>query len=970
VAGTPVGCDAITPIGGTKSMWCGQWTTALEPWCGWATLPGYGNGWDQSLESTVSNVTSVSYAIAWDTEPGYDYGYLEWYDPVNLEWVADPAAGGGAGKYTGSGSRTENLASPYGATKVRFHFESDGAWSDQDGLWPTVQGAMTVDNVAINGGVAETFEGAACGATNAGDWVATKPPGFGIYAHLVLGATALQEDPCYRNNSWLWAFFDDPATTNYGCGGWPTQGAIPYGPTNGYYLDNEIWSPWVPITGAGSEYILSFLVYRNLPLNSLVFYMWHVQTKATGGCPVNWGDLSFVYYGAGRDWQRAGFQIGSFIRGGADEIRVALGVIDLCSAWGGIYGDCACHTQGPLFDEVKLQRVESYGPQYTYRDIDMWQDNFPEDGTVTGYARCDMAQDIVPATKKTILPGDSLKIVATDPNGLATDNTGGRPGNAVYVFVRCTDRFGTPRPYSGLQMQSPDNRAWAADLNAGLLRWPLVTGVTVTPPAGWEVYRVDQAYTSAGGVVKDTYCADLMDLAAGPDGPPYHPNENWAANTGLFRPGDIIWYFFGAKNTLGQWSYLTRLYQGQGSYSYRTNNIAECTASPMEWSVLPDAGRQPGDLGDILFVDDADDRGGPAQLYFDWCWKYFGLEDRVDRFDVLGPSSVVGNSLASRVKAVGSQIIGSPVEIYQKILWNCSDLNRGLMGDGGTPNGGSSAEKSDDFGLCNTFLNTHTNHPGWAYWGDDVVSDWNALTGLGALAVQGSFMNFAPPGNDQRTITGVMSPGVLPVSPLPTWPWLPPSESFYAYGGCAVINDFDVPAQAGLSMVAHRYNDASAGPNASLSQWRVNAVGDTARFFLAGFGFNFIRDDDAVPPPDYAVHLREILRWFQNEIGEPIGIDLIAFENRLDNACPNPFNPTTTIKFSIADAGRVTLKIYNAAGQLIRTLVDEEKAPVQGGFSVDWNGLNDYGKSVASGVYFYRLTAKDFSQTKKMVLLK
>ncbi len=43
------------------------------------------------------------------------------------------------------------------------------------------------------------------------------------------------------------------------------------------------------------------------------------------------------------------------------------------------------------------------------------------------------------------------------------------------------------------------------------------------------------------------------------------------------------------------------------------------------------------------------------------------------------------------------------------------------MGDGGTPNGGSSREKSDDFGLCYTFLNNHPNNPGWAYYGDDAV---------------------------------------------------------------------------------------------------------------------------------------------------------------------------------------------------------------------------------------------------------
>jgi hypothetical protein len=322
------------------------------------------------------------------------------------------------------------------------------------------------------------------------------------------------------------------------------------------------------------------------------------------------------------------------------------------------------------------------------------------------------------------------------------------------------------------------------------------------------------------------------------------------------------------------------------------------------------------------------------------------------------------------VKSIPNQIIGTNPEIYQKILWNSSDLSAGLMGDGGAPNGGSSSEKSDDYGLANSFLNNHPNNPGWACWGDDFVTDWNNLIGLGALAVKGTYMNFTLTSGDQRTTTGVTSPQVLPVNPLPGGAWLNPVESFYAYGGCAVINDFDVPGQTGLSRVAHKYVNASTGPNASLSQWRVNAVGDTARFFLAGYAFNFIRDDDNVPPPDYAPHLREILRWFQNEIGNPIGIDPVAYENRLDNNYPNPFNPTTAIKFSIADAGRVTLKIYNAAGQLVRTLVDEEMAPRPEGFSVNWDGTNNAGGPAASGVYFYQLTSKNFSQTKKMVLLK
>jgi hypothetical protein len=970
-------CHALTPLNGTKSMWCGQWATTTAPWCGWATLPGYGANWDQSLGTAASNVNTISYTISWDSEPGYDFTYIEWWDATNSSWVADPAVNAGVGFYDNAGGPLADASSAASAgvtapTKVRFHVMSDGAWNDEDGLWDTIAGAAVVDDISINGGVAENWEGEACEATQSSDgvWVATIPPGFGNYSKLVSAAQIVQEDPCAKPLSNLWSWFDNPAVTNYSCGGWPLQGAMPYGPdANGLYMLNEIWSPFVPITGSGTEFILGLLTYRDLPLDNLQFYVWHIRTRGASGCPTTWDDLNFVYYGGQKDWIRSTWQVGAFVPAGALDIAAAIGSYDYCGVWCGIYGTGACHSHAPVIDQVKLQRVATFGPQYTWRDIDMWQDNFPELGGIssTSYARCDMAQDVIPSNKSSLVPGDSLKIVVTDPAGIAADNTGGLAGKAIYVFVKVTDRFGNPvAGKNGLAIQSPDFKRYPVDVNT-FLRWPLVPGLA---PVGWDAYRLDLARTGGGSSVKDTYCADLMDLAAGPDGPPYHAlTENVAANTGIFAPGDVINYFFGAKNTTGGWSYYHRTFKGQGAGN-RTNSITEAANSPMEWSVLPDAGRLPGDNGDILLVDDADDRGGPAQLYFDNAFKYMGLTDKVDRFDVLGPSSVVGNSLAGRVKNISAQIIGDPTEIYQKVLWNATDLSRGLMGDGGTPNGGSSAEKSDDYALAYTFLNTHPGNPGWAVWCDDAVQDWNTLVGLSAVNVKSIFMNHTLTAGDQKTVSGVVSPKVFPPSVVPPAGYLQPAESFYAYGGCAVINDFDVPGQSGLSRVSHRYANAATGQTAALSQVTPNGAASQARFFLAGFAYNFIRDDDTNGVPDYVNHLHEILVWFQNIIGAPTGIDPVAFANNLDDNYPNPFNPTTTIKYSIAEHGQVTLKIYNAAGQLVRTLINEEQAPVQGGFSKVWNGMNEQGQPVASGVYFYQLTAKDFSQTKKMVLLK
>jgi flagellar hook assembly protein FlgD len=84
---------------------------------------------------------------------------------------------------------------------------------------------------------------------------------------------------------------------------------------------------------------------------------------------------------------------------------------------------------------------------------------------------------------------------------------------------------------------------------------------------------------------------------------------------------------------------------------------------------------------------------------------------------------------------------------------------------------------------------------------------------------------------------------------------------------------------------------------------------------------------------------------------------------------PNPFNPSTTINFTVRERSRVSLNIYNVAGQLVRTLVNEDRAPGTT-HQVAWDGRNDAGQSVSSGVYFYKLVTNDMTQTRKMVLLK
>lgn len=88
----------------------------------------------------------------------------------------------------------------------------------------------------------------------------------------------------------------------------------------------------------------------------------------------------------------------------------------------------------------------------------------------------------------------------------------------------------------------------------------------------------------------------------------------------------------------------------------------------------------------------------------------------------------------------------------------------------------------------------------------------------------------------------------------------------------------------------------------------------------------------------------------------------------LEQNYPNPFNPTTTIEYEIATPEHVTLDIINVTGQVVRHLVDDYQGA--GVHTVQWNATDDGGARVASGIYFYRISAGEFSQTKRMMLVK
>jgi hypothetical protein len=148
------------------------------------------------------------------------------------------------------------------------------------------------------------------------------------------------------------------------------------------------------------------------------------------------------------------------------------------------------------------------------------------------------------------------------------------------------------------------------------------------------------------------------------------------------------------------------------------------------------------------------------------------------------------------------------------------------------------------------------------------------------------------------------------------------------------------------------------------------------RVVLFGFGFEAITSGTyggkQLSPQHFV--MQRVMDWlrgytdvfdFEEEhTSIPKSIDL--FQNY-----PNPFNPNTSIQFTVISGQpplHTTLKIYNIRGQLVKTLVDEQKPG--GDYSILWDGKDESGKAVSSGIYFYKLTAGSSSEVKKMVLLK
>jgi len=97
---------------------------------------------------------------------------------------------------------------------------------------------------------------------------------------------------------------------------------------------------------------------------------------------------------------------------------------------------------------------------------------------------------------------------------------------------------------------------------------------------------------------------------------------------------------------------------------------------------------------------------------------------------------------------------------------------------------------------------------------------------------------------------------------------------------------------------------------------------------------------------------------------------ITELKNSLKQNFPNPFNPNTNIQFTLKQPAKVSLNVFNIKGQKIKTLLEGKKTLKADTHTIIWNGKDENGNKVGSGIYLYKMSSKDFTDIRKMILLK
>jgi hypothetical protein len=924
--------DDVHVLSGVYSMVCGTEVPRPEGYDF-----GYGNDWRMALNAAFdvdpgeTHVVRVTGTMRVDTEFGFDYVYLQVnragvWDDLTEEAVWDSIRTVSIDLQTTV--EADELTGPqYDQIGLRFYFESDPGYSDEDGQYDS-DGACWLDDLTVwVDGSPVHFEDFEDGVSDR--WLGEAIPGCGNFGALYSGLVDL--DPCRGNSSVQVTFVDNgivvPGTGGtqcitwcYGPGGYivnNTGGLL--GPE--YHVENALVSPPLQWTDGHDAALmeLSMYVHEEMTPNSggVLFLWWVRSTTSDDPAMLQFADWTTdygVWYGP-PVYVNHTADISSYLEPGRKWFQVRLEAWELGYIW-----DIDGHdgTPHPYIDNVRIKTYPFAGPAIAYDALYLAQDNFPEQPDIdftdlgNNSIRFDMARNISPAAHLKNDPGDSLWI----------DVVPVRAGATLPQLPQMVVRMKANPVFDPYRTLPP-----------GFTRdGDIITG---TVPGDFT-YNAN-----TGALVVDRYNFDL-------------PDE------GFFYPGDVIHYFFEAWDDQAGDIGHTMLPGDTTGFASFTHDLTYpsdfiCRGLPTLFT------GEPGDQPRILLWNDFASYGGENEWYHALLGA--GMREGID-YDLYytnRPDAGEGNGLGGR--ATGAQLDG-----YDILLYTTGTLFAYTLGEGDY-----AQDPSRDLQVLDSWFARGGKKA--LFTGDDLTTDLMDGGPLARRLVTDYFGVQYVSNQVSSYIAHQTTPIVHRVGAGGPFAEV---DQWIAYGGCLGINTFDaVEASATATRLAEFcdvHGNTGAYPYAAAVS-NYNSTTDTRVIYLP-YDFMFVYNDpDYVPPTGYegvsarSVMLRGILNAFDVLPGAPIGVETPpAIANLGVTAYPNPFNPQTTLQLSMPRAGEVSVKIFDVQGRLVDTLFAGDLAA--GRHELTWNGRGADGARQASGVYFVETRALGQTEVTRLAMIK
>jgi hypothetical protein len=951
-------------ISGSFSAWAGVTLAESQLLC-YAGGQGYGNAWTMYFKKTYSYPGAGNVTLQWDyaidCEPGFDYSYVL----IDTTGACDPGIAIQLASYTGPNvghnsvtlTPGNTLPSSAGTICLILCVNSDGSYSDEDGNYPTTCGHSAYDNIALTGAITNTstFE--------AGDdgWMAIPlVTGVGDFSNIVNRNTDLP-----------------PPVTFCACGVRDSV-LVFYDLLGGHPLDqdNLAISPWINLNRAANVMdknrpgkLWIYDVYAEMPLANYVFVQlrnrWYPSVCAATGLVYTtpFRDQNIIFYfgetpfcvppGAPRlrDYSPV-------IETPAEQIQCGAGMINLCrTAPFGVPCTGVTNTT-PWLDNVRLGIFGSaVAPVLQVLTFDFLQDNFAEDGSLN------------PASTGRF-DANTLKNASTPGPGSILRDTltaGGDGGNTeVRVYLS---------PWPGPFVNATKYNTWLGRLTPAPGIGP-----------GWYCARMDtaeQGGTKAAGRWMATFIEGDPgfhgnDRLADPDDPSQLENEIFCDH--VFTPGSRINYFLASH-------YIPPDPRNTGGVNWFV--LPDTTGGNyFEQEILPSSMTVDSTWNCTLYVDHHHDRSIlDQQLEEQGLRNHFGPGGtncegtRYDRFDNQTPSSgqlSFGRPLNTKY---GCSII--QIFAYKYIAWHGAELSSLVLTD----------EDANIIGPWLKFRQVGFN----GFWGSGSgiatsmfgsgePSTVNFMrTTLGVLRTCNTIRDVNCPSG-----TGLDSTFCLPLGAVGGAEFVCSVPTSGRGNGCPDLNSFDllgnntsVPTAKGQST----YIKSGLARNYS-TVTNHNTLDVDYKTVLDGLSVGRRRDLPTDTHQEILCRTTnaavmwtwDVFTWICNVLVcriPPAIVDVPGgeitkpptFRAALGNAYPNPMNPTTRIQFTNArEGGKVTLQIFDVTGRLVKTLLNENMTA--GPHEVSWDGSTDAGSGVTSGMYFYKMSTKDFVSAKKLVVMK